>query len=135
MTNQLQKLKTTNRNGTKFDTPRTNNLSYKKFIAENLAALRFSKLFDSRIVLFFSGAEVGPIRKVFRQIGACGFYLKSVVRRCRAKKAYQFLQERFLFLKFLVSLFSFSEIKFQELKKYGKTNDGRRYLGIIKRQT
>jgi hypothetical protein len=107
LTNQLQKLKTTNLIGTKFDTPRTNNLSYKKFISEDAAALHFLKLFEFEFVRFFY-SKVGLFKKAFRQIEAGGFGLKRVARWCRARKGYQSFQEHFVFEGF-GSLFFVSE--------------------------
>jgi hypothetical protein len=53
LTNQLQKLKTTSSFKKKLDAARGIILDYLKFIAKNAAGLRFSKLFELRIVRFF----------------------------------------------------------------------------------
>ncbi len=116
MTNQLQKLKTTNLIGTKFDTPRTNNLSYKKFISEDAAALHFLKLFEFEFVRFFY-SKVGLFKKAFRQIDAGGVYLEGCAVVPRKERLSDFLRTFFVFEK-SDSLFSFFRMnKIQELKK------------------
>jgi hypothetical protein len=107
LTNKFPKLKTTNRNGTKFDTACRISLSYSKFISEDAAALHFLKLFEFEFVRFFY-SKVGLFKKAFRQIEAGGFGLKRVARWCRARKGYQSFQEHFVFEGF-GSLFFVSE--------------------------
>ncbi len=121
MANNLPKLKTTSSFKKKLDAVRRIVLDCFKFIARNEAALRFSKLFEFRIVRFFytaglckrqlhlGCAKVGLIHKAFRQIGGWGLPFEKVARRCRAAKGLSKFSGTFLFLKVLVSLFSFLE--------------------------
>ncbi len=131
MTNQLQKLKTTNSFGTKFDTPRTNKINCLKFIEKDAAVLRFSKLFEFRITECFT---LGLIRKAVRQIGVGGFYLNRLCDGVVLRKAYQSFQEHFVFEGFGKPFFVFRN-KFQELKNNGKVTYSRRYRRCLEHKT
>jgi hypothetical protein len=69
LTNQFQKLKTTSSFKKKLDAACRTKLSYQKFIAKNAAGLRFSQLFDFRVVRFFTQqgcAKDGRIRDALK---------------------------------------------------------------------
>jgi hypothetical protein len=117
LTNQLQKLKTTGSFKKKLDAARRIVLGFFQFIARNEAGLRFSKLFEFRIVRFFYTAtlckrllhqrcaKVGLIHKAFRQIGGQRLPFGKVYAAGLREKGLSKFSRTFLFLKVLVSLF------------------------------
>jgi hypothetical protein len=112
LTNQFPKLKTTGSFKKKVDTTRRVVLNFKQFIEEGAERLRFSQLFDIRIVRFFckgslcegqphqGRAKIGLIHKRFTN-GSQGLPMEQ--------EGLSKFSRTFLFLKALVSLFLFSE--------------------------
>ncbi len=138
MINQFPKLKTTSSFEKKLDAVRRIALDCFQFISKRAAKLRFSILFEIRIVRFFytaglckrlphqGCAKVGLIHKVFRQSG---------VRLLVETEGLSNSSGTFLFLKVLVSLFFVFKSKIQGDKIYGQATNGGRYRRFIEYQT